>query len=66
MTLTKTKESMNFSLNEEQILLKQTIRDFVEKEVIPHASGWDEKEEVPLATIKKLGSMGIMGMAVDP
>jgi len=65
-TSIKEKHSMNFSFNEEQLLLKQTLRDFVEKEVIPYASGWDEKEEVPLATIKKLGSMGIMGMAVDP
>lgn len=64
---TKTRETnMNFSLNEDQILLQETIRDFVEKEVKPFTKGWDEKEEVPLSTIKKLGAMGIMGMAVDP
>ena len=57
---------MNFSLNEDQILLQQTIRDFVEKEIIPHAKEWDEKEEVPLNVLKKLGPMGIMGMAIDP
>lgn len=62
---TKTKETMNFSLNEDQVLLQETIRDFVEKEVIPHAKEWDEKEEVPLNTLKKLGSMGIMGMTID-
>ena len=61
----KTKESMNFSLNEEQALLQQTIRDFVEKEVVPHAKEWDEKEEVPLNTIKKLSEIGILGMTVD-
>lgn len=57
---------MNFDLNKDQLLLKQTIRDFVEKEVIPHAKKWDEKEEVPLSTIKKLADLGIMGMPVDP
>lgn len=62
---TKIKETMNFSLNKDQILLKQTIRDFVEKEVIPYAKEWDEKEEVPLNTLKKLGSMGIMGVTID-
>ena len=56
---------MDFSLNEEQLLLKQTIRDFVTKEIIPHAKEWDEKEEVPLSTIKRLASLGIMGMTVD-
>lgn len=64
-TATKEKETMNFSLNEDQLLLKQTIRDFVEKEVIPHAKEWDEKEEVPIKTIKKLAELGIMGMAVE-
>lgn len=64
-TLTQNKQT-GFSLNEEQMLLKQTIREFVEKEVIPHAPSWDEKEEVPLATIKKLSELGIMGMVVDP
>lgn len=67
LTQTKTRETkMNFSLNEDQILLRDTIRDFVAKEVIPHAREWDEKEIVPIQTIKKLGELGIMGMAVDP
>src|SRR3989338_3079643 len=57
---------MNFNLTEEQLLLQQMIRDFVIKEVIPHAKEWDEKEEVPLGTIKKLSELGIMGMAGDP
>ena len=65
-TQTKTKETMNFSLNEDQLMLQQTIRDFVAKEVIPHARDWDEKEEVPIPTIKKLATLGIMGMAIDP
>lgn len=62
---TKTREAMNFSLNEEQVLLKQTIHDFVLKEVISKAKEWDEKEEVPLNTLKKLSELGIMGMTVE-
>lgn len=60
----KTREAMNFSLSEDQRLLKQTIHDFVIKEVIPYTREWDEKEEVPLNTIKKLAELGIMGMPV--
>lgn len=66
MPMTKSKETMNFDLNEEQLMLQQTIRDFVEKEVKPKAKEWDEKEEVPLNIVKKLGELGIMGMSVDP
>jgi len=60
------RKTMNCDLNEDQLMLKQTIRDFVTKEVIPHAKEWDEKEEVPLSTVKKLSELGIMGMTVDP
>ena len=56
---------MNFDLNEEQLLLKETIKDFVEREVIPKATEWDEKEEVPLDVLKKLGEMGILGMPIE-
>lgn len=65
-TLTKESlnESMNFNLNEDQTLLKQTLRDFVETEVIPNATSWDEKEEVPIDVVKKLGALGITGMTV--
>lgn len=66
MPMTKSKETMNFDLNEEQLMLQQTIRDFVEKEIKPKAKEWDEKEEVPLNVVKKLGELGIMGMSVDP
>ena len=58
-------DKMNFSLNEDQLLLQQTVRDFVIKEVIPKAKNWDESEEVPLDTVKKLASLGMMGMAVE-
>lgn len=65
-TKLKEKEIMGFSLNEDQFMLQQTIRDFVTKEIVPHAKEWDEKEEVPISTLKKLSELGIMGMTVDP
>lgn len=57
-------KNMNFDLNEEQTLLKETVRDFINKEVVPFATSWDESEEVPLNTIKKLSELGILGMPV--
>ena len=52
---------MDFSLNEEQQLLKQTVRDFAEKEIAPHAREWDEKQEFPREVFTKLGELGLMG-----
>ena len=65
LNLTEKTQNMNFLLNEDQLLLQQTVRDFIAKEVIPNAKEWDEKEEVPLTAVKKLAALGIMGMTID-
>jgi alkylation response protein AidB-like acyl-CoA dehydrogenase len=53
---------LDFSLNEEQTLLKQTVRDFAESELRPHSREWDEKQEFPLQVFTKLGELGLMGV----
>jgi alkylation response protein AidB-like acyl-CoA dehydrogenase len=53
---------LDFSLNEEQRLLKQTVRDFAEKEIAPHAREWDDKQEFPREVFTKLGELGLMGV----
>jgi alkylation response protein AidB-like acyl-CoA dehydrogenase len=52
---------LDFSLSEEQKLLKQTVRDFAESEIAPHSREWDEKQEFPREVFTKLGEMGLMG-----
>lgn len=56
--------TMDFSLNEEQELFRRTARDFAEKELEPQARELDEKHQFPLATLKKLGELGYLGMVV--
>jgi hypothetical protein len=51
-----------FRLTEEQEHLKKEIREFAEREILPHVMEWDEASEFPLKTIKKLGEMGLLGM----
>ncbi len=55
---------MNFQETENVKLIKQTVRDFAEKEIRPNLMVWDESQEFPLATMKKLGEQGLMGMLV--
>ena len=52
---------MDFSLSEEQQLLKKTVRDFAESELGPHAREWDEKQDFPREVFTKLGELGLMG-----
>jgi len=55
---------MNFQETENVKLIKQTVRDFAEKEIRPFLMDWDESQEFPVATLKKMGEQGLMGMLV--
>ena len=57
---------MDFQLNEEQLQLKKSVREFAECEIAPHVMKWDEAGEFPLSTIKELGKLGLMGMIFPP
>ena len=57
---------MDFRLDEEQLQLKKSVREFAEREIAPHVMKWDEAGEFPLATIKELGKLGLMGMIFPP
>jgi alkylation response protein AidB-like acyl-CoA dehydrogenase len=52
---------LDFSLSEEQQLLKKTVRDFAESELAPHSREWDEAQEFPREVFTKLGELGLMG-----
>jgi len=52
---------LDFQLNDEQLQLKKSVREFAEREIAPNVMKWDDKGEFPLATVKELGKLGIMG-----
>jgi len=54
---------VDFNLTGEQQLLKKTVRDFAEAELLPHSREWDEKQEFPRAVFAKLADLGLMGVA---
>jgi alkylation response protein AidB-like acyl-CoA dehydrogenase len=58
--------SLDFQLTEEQLHLKKSIREFAEREVLPHVMKWDEHGQFPLDVVKELGKMGVMGMIFPP
>jgi len=54
--------SMNFEITEEQAMIRDTIRDFAEKEVAPVSRDNNRNEHFPLDLINKLGEMGVLGL----
>jgi len=55
---------MNFELNENQRMIAQMVRDFAEKEIKPNMMQWDQDEFFPVETMKKMGSLGLLGIFV--
>src|SRR5208282_4569319 len=55
---------MDFSLTDDQRLLKDTIRHFMEAEVRPHLRQYEKEEHFPADELRRLGELGCCGMTV--
>ncbi|MEW6286087.1 MAG: acyl-CoA dehydrogenase [Chloroflexota bacterium] len=53
-----------YPLSDEHKMIRDTARDFAEKEIAPIAAEFDESGEFPHKTIQKMGEMGFMGIEV--
>jgi alkylation response protein AidB-like acyl-CoA dehydrogenase len=53
---------MDFRLTEEQQLLRQSVREFAEREIRPHVREWDEAQHFPRELVPELASLGLMGI----
>jgi len=43
---------------------RELVRDFVAKEVVPHYPDWEKAGRLPREFFTKLGSLGVLGMAI--
>ncbi len=55
---------MDFELTVEQKMWRDVVHDFVEREVKPVAAAIDESEELNIEVIRKMGSIGMLGLNV--
>ncbi|MFI1432638.1 acyl-CoA dehydrogenase family protein [Streptomyces lydicus] len=55
---------MDLELSAEQTAVRRLARDFVDREVAPHAAAWDRAEKVDRAVVKKLAGLGFLGLTV--
>lgn len=53
---------MDFNLSDEQIAIRETVREFAEKEIAPSARERDENSEFPHEIVKKLAKLGMCGV----
>lgn len=55
---------MDFTLTQEQKMIRDTVREFAEAEIAPHASALDREERFPLDTFREMGKLGLMGLPI--
>lgn len=45
-------------------MVRQTVRDFAHKNILPQLMEWDESQTFPIHIFKALGELGLMGVLV--
>jgi len=55
---------MDFQLSDEQLMLQQSVRQFVDKEIMPHITTWDREGTFDPSIITKLADLGLMGVCI--
>ncbi|MEU8267853.1 acyl-CoA dehydrogenase family protein [Sphaerisporangium sp. NPDC049002] len=55
---------MDFELNEEQDLFRRTLREFVEKEIVPVASEWEREGRYPEEIVQGFRRLGLFGISI--
>ncbi|WP_429472230.1 acyl-CoA dehydrogenase family protein [Neobacillus sp. B4I6] len=55
---------MNFELTDEQQSVKEMVRKFVDKEIIPNIQEWDRQGYFEPAILKKLADLQVMGVCI--
>jgi alkylation response protein AidB-like acyl-CoA dehydrogenase len=51
-------------LSENQVIIRDTIRDFAEKNIRPFIMEYDESQKFPMDIMQQLGELGFMGILV--
>src|SRR5579859_3863139 len=55
-------QPMRFDLDEEQLDIRDMVRQFTKQEIAPHAEAWDETNYFPREIYHKMAELGLMGM----
>jgi alkylation response protein AidB-like acyl-CoA dehydrogenase len=63
---TSTNTAPQFSLNEEQIAVRDMARSFAADVFAPHAIAWDETKHFPVAEMRQAAELGMGGVYISP
>jgi len=55
---------VDFTLSDEQRLYRETLRDFVDREIVPVARDWEHEGRYPTEIVESMKALGLFGLAV--
>ncbi|WP_079510269.1 acyl-CoA dehydrogenase family protein [Mesobacillus jeotgali] len=55
---------MDFAFTQEQKLLRRTVRNFVDREIMPFIKQWDENQHFETSILLRLANLGLMGVCI--
>jgi acyl-CoA dehydrogenase len=53
----------SYYFTEEHEMFRESLRAFLQKEVLPHIDQWEEERQIPKSVWKKMGDMGFLGLS---
>jgi len=56
--------SVNFELTEDQLSIRDMVRDLARKEIAPNAVAWDREQRFPRELFSQLGELGLLGVFI--
>src|SRR6266446_8451178 len=55
---------IDFELNEDHLAIRNTVRDFAQKEIAPRIKELDEKQEYDRSIIDKMAELNLLGVCI--
>ncbi len=55
---------MDFSLTDEQRMIRDSVRKFAREHILPYSKEWEEQENIPHRLFASLGRLGYLGVPV--
>src|ERR1700739_3827984 len=55
---------MQFTLNEDQVAVREMAREFAAEKLAPHALRWDEEKHFPVDVMREAARLGIGGVYI--
>ena len=54
---------IDYYFTEEHNMFRESLRAFLQKEVVPHIDQWEEDRRIPRDVWKKMGEQGFLGLS---